>query len=296
MRFSWGASVVVTSLLAACASAELEGEPSSLEDAGALPTQDAPRPADSGRDAERDPDSGAGPDAGPDAERDADSGALVDGCPAEMARIGGFCVDRYEATVVTVEGGEERARSPYETLGDASVRAKSAPDVVPQGYISQVEAAAACAAADKRLCGAEELARACRGDDAGALYPYGGTTRMPGKCNEGKGSFVPRLFGANPALWTYENFNDPRLNQLDGGLARTGAHPECRSPHGVYDCVGNLHEWTSEPVDARGHARFRGGFYGDAEINGKGCLYVTSAHEPTYHDYSTGFRCCRDAR
>ena len=52
----------------------------------------------------------------------------------------------------------------------------------------------------------------------------------------------------------------------------------------------------SEPVDARGHARFRGGFYGDAEINGKGCLYVTSAHEPTYHDYSTGFRCCRDAR
>ncbi|MBK6465228.1 MAG: hypothetical protein IPF92_30125 [Myxococcales bacterium] len=296
MRFSWGASVVVTSLLAACASAELEGEPSSLEDAGALPTQDAPRPADSGRDAERDPDSGAGPDAGPDAERDADSGALVDGCPAEMARIGGFCVDRYEATVVTVEGGEERARSPYETLGDASVRAKSAPDVVPQGYISQVEAAAACAAADKRLCGAEELARACRGDDAGALYPYGGTTRMPGKCNEGKGSFVPRLFGANPALWTYENFNDPRLNQLDGGLARTGAHPECRSPHGV--------RLRGQPprVDLRAGRRAGSRALSrrllrrrrDQREGVPGRHLGASSRRTT--TTSTGFRCCRDAR
>ena len=35
--------------------------------------------------------------------------------------------------------------------------------------------------------------------------------------------------------------------------------------------------------------------YGDAEQNGPGCHYVTSAHEITYHDYSTGFRCCADA-
>jgi hypothetical protein len=44
-----------------------------------------------------------------------------------------------------------------------------------------------------------------------------------------------------------------------------------------------------------GHGRFHGGFYGDAEENGHGCLYVTSAHELDYHDYSTGFRCCKDA-
>ncbi|MBK6465226.1 MAG: hypothetical protein IPF92_30115 [Myxococcales bacterium] len=62
-----------------------------------------------------------------------------------MARIGTFCVDRYEATVVTVEGGKERPRSPYQTVGDASVRARSAPNVVPQAYISQVQAPAACA-------------------------------------------------------------------------------------------------------------------------------------------------------
>ncbi|HEX7604025.1 MAG TPA: hypothetical protein VF316_20550, partial [Polyangiaceae bacterium] len=60
------------------------------------------------------------------------------------------------------------------------------------------------------------------------------------------------------------------------------------------DCVGNLHEWGADPPDVNGHGRFRGGFYGDAEFNGHGCLYVTSAHEVAYHDYSTGFRCCAD--
>jgi formylglycine-generating enzyme required for sulfatase activity len=180
-------------------------------------------------------------------------------------------------------------------IGNATVRAQVAPEVVPQAYISQVQAAAACASAGKRLCSAAEFSLACRGPDAGNDYPYGGTVHRPGLCNEGKGSSMTRFFGNNPLLWTYAEFNDPRLDQWDGGLARTGAYSACVSPYGVHDCVGNLHEWGSDPPDTNGHGRFRGGFYGDAEANGPGCLYVTSAHEPTYHDYSTGFRCCMDA-
>ena len=68
------------------------------------------------------------------------------------------------------------------------------------------------------------------------------------------------------------------------------------SPGGVYDCFGNFHEWGDDAAEANGHGRFRGGFYGDAEINGHGCKYVTSAHERAYHDYSTGFRCCASPR
>jgi sulfatase modifying factor 1 len=185
--------------------------------------------------------------------------------------------------------------SPYDVVDGLTVRAKSSAGVIPQGYISQVEASDACANAGKRLCSATEFALACRGSDAGNWYPYGGQTREPGYCNEGKGSFMPLLFGPNPQNWTYADFNDPRLNQLDGGLAPTGSYARCVSPFGVHDCVGNLHEWGSDPADALGHGRFRGGFYGDAELNGHGCLYVTSAHELAYHDYSTGFRCCRDA-
>jgi sulfatase modifying factor 1 len=218
------------------------------------------------------------------------------GCQPNMVRVASFCVDQFEAYVVEIDGaGNEHAHSPYDTI-DAAVRAKTARGVPPQGYISQVQATAACNAAGKRLCTATEFSTFCRGGpDSGAYYPYGGTTDIPGYCNEGKGSSMPLFFGSNPQNWTYADFNDPRLNQWDGGLAYTGTYPHCVSPFGVYDCMGNLHEWGADPADVNGHGRFRGGFYGDSEINGPGCLYVTSAHELAYHDYSTGFRCCMDA-
>ncbi|HEY1697358.1 MAG TPA: SUMF1/EgtB/PvdO family nonheme iron enzyme [Polyangiaceae bacterium] len=218
-------------------------------------------------------------------------------CPdPTMILIGSFCIDPWEEYVVELDAaGNETPHSPYDAVDGLTVRAKTAPGVVPQGYISQVQATAACVAAGKRLCSADEFHLACEGPDASNWYPYGGETHIPGYCNEGKGSMMPVLYGNDSASWTYADFNDPRLDQIDGGLAPTGTYPHCKSPYGVYDCVGNLHEWGSDPADANGHGRFRGGFYGDAEINGHGCLYVTSAHELAYHDYSTGFRCCADA-
>jgi formylglycine-generating enzyme required for sulfatase activity len=234
-------------------------------------------------------DGGAPDDAAPSSNDD------LGGCPVEMVRIAGYCVDRYEAYVVEVDGtGQEQPHSPFAVINGATVRAKNAAGAYPQGYISQVEATGACASAGKRLCSATEFAQACRGASATNYYPYGGQTKIAGYCNEGKGSSMPLFFGNNANNWTYAEFNDPRLNQWDGGLAPSGSYPHCVSPYGVYDCVGNLHEWGDDAADANGHGRFRGGFYGDAEINGHGCLYVTSAHELTYHDYSTGFRCCKD--
>jgi hypothetical protein len=84
-----------------------------------------------------------------------------------------------------------------------------------------------------------------------------------------------------------ENMNDPRLNQVEGSLAKAGAFPKCKNAYKVFDMVGNLHEWT-----AATEGTFRGGYYLDTAINGSGCDYRTTAHERTYHDYSTGFRCC----
>ena len=51
--------------------------------------------------------------------------------------------------------------------------------------------------------------------------------------------------------------------------------------------MGNLEEWTSDTAGT-----FRGGYYRDTTKNGDGCSYHTTAHDFTYHDYSTGFRCC----
>ncbi len=216
-------------------------------------------------------------------------------CLEGQVLVDDFCIDRYEAYVVELgPDGSERPHSPYETISELRVRAKVAADVVPQAYVSQVQARAACANAGKRLCKPDEFVRACRGSRKADFYPYGGTRRRAGLCNEGKGSFVALAFGSDFSRLTYEQFNDPKLDQIPNGLARTGAYPQCASPDGVFDLVGNLDEWVDE--ERGGHGRFRGGWYGDAEMNGPGCLYVTSAHEPTYHDYSTGFRCCADPR
>ncbi len=220
--------------------------------------------------------------------------ALSPGCPPGMARIKGYCIDRYEAYVVELDqNGGESAHSPYTPVDGLRVRAKVAGGVVPQGYISQRQAAEACQSAGKRLCSAPEFSLACRGPNEKASYPYGGTRHQPGKCNEGKGSAVSEVFGPS-APFNSLLMNDPRLNHWAGGLAKTGAFTESVSPFGVFDLVGNLHEWGSE-VALNGHGYFRGGFYGDAEINGPGCDYVTKAHAAGYHDYSTGFRCCQDA-
>ena len=90
--------------------------------------------------------------------------------------------------------------------------------------------------------------------------------------------------------YTSATMNRAELNQLDGTLAKTGEHDRCTNGYGVYDMVGNLHEWVAD-----GHA-FQGGYYQDVASlgHGEGCGYVTTAHEARYHDYSTGFRCCAD--
>ena len=89
--------------------------------------------------------------------------------------------------------------------------------------------------------------------------------------------------------WGAAELNDARNNQLEGGLAKTGAFLECVTDQGAFDMVGNLHEWTA---DANG--TFQGGYWLDTSQHGDGCAYRTIAHGFDYHDYSTGFRCCAD--
>jgi hypothetical protein len=271
------------------------------EDAGGdgnVPDASVPRP-DAGADGAAADDGGALFDGGVARDGGApfDGGAARDGgsadagaCPAEMALAGSACVDRWEAATIEVTDGGERPHSPYESVAGKVVRAVSAPDQVPQGYIHYVEAKNACIRAGKRLCTLAEWMRACRGADTRDYYPYGGQAKRAGVCNEGRAVHpVVQLFDAGTGIWDPVHMNDPRINQQPDTLARTGAYSGCRGPDGTFDMVGNLHEWIE---DAAG--TFKGGFYVDAELNGHGCLYTTTAHAGTYHDYSTGFRCCRD--
>ena len=214
-------------------------------------------------------------------------------CPPEMANVDNrFCVDRWEASLVEIlPDGAEQAWPPYGPLeAGHRLRAVSRSHVIPQAYISGAQAAEACASAGKRLCAPVEWRKACRGPED-QKFGYG-NERVAGRCNDRGQSPMLRLYPQVARSWKLvglAEMNDPRLNQLEGTLSPTGDHDECTNGYGVYDMVGNLHEWTSDP-----NGTFQGGYYLDTHLNGDGCSYRTVAHEFTYHDYSTGFRCCAD--
>lgn len=213
-------------------------------------------------------------------------------CPPEMTFAGGrVCIDRWEASIVRRSGEREEVWSPFRSLdGETGFRAVSRAGVVPQGYVSGEQAEVACRASGKRLCTPSEWQTACKGS-RGTTYPYG-AERKVGTCNDAGRKNHPVLEAARAAgihadkLWT-EGMNLPEINQLPDALLATGARDACVSDEGAFDMVGNLHEWVADR-----DGTFRGGFYMDTEQNGEGCAYQTTAHDFSYHDYSTGFRCC----
>ncbi len=218
-------------------------------------------------------------------------------CPAGMAHVvpdgkRGYCIDRWEASVVELRGKNEIAHSPFEPVTNLEVKAVSKPDVIPQGYISKLEAEGACKNAKKRLCTGEEWSFACRGKKP-TTYPYG-DERKQGYCNDNGRAPLASLHPGEDVFSSPTAMNDPRINQAPNTVAKTGSYGKCRNAFGVHDMVGNLHEWTAELNGARG--TFRGGYYQDTHQNGEGCGYKTVAHGVDYHDYSTGFRCCADPR
>jgi len=221
-------------------------------------------------------------------------------CPASMAFVatdaGTFCVDLFEGAVAQGDGTLWAHETPIDGADAEALHAVVADHVVPQGYISQEQATLVCAHSGKRLCTLEEWTAACRGQPAhDYLYPYGDTYE-PGACNEGKESPIVILFAPNP---TYSNaeLNDPRCDELEGGVAPGGDYTKCVSTYGAFDMHGNLHEWIDDsPNGDVTKGSFMGGYFVDAKINGAGCTYRTTAHAKTYHDYSTGFRCCADAK
>jgi formylglycine-generating enzyme required for sulfatase activity len=212
-------------------------------------------------------------------------------CPAEMAQVNASCVDKWEGSLVEMTPDGERPFSPFQSPDGSAVpvRAVSVPGVVPQGYISRDAADQACQASEKRLCGEDEWMTACQGDPP-RVFPYG-DVREKGACNDSGISPLHVYYAEAPETYRGGPMNDPRLNQTPNTVAKTGEYGRCTNGFGAFDMVGNLHEWvmSSRPT-------FRGGYYQDTHINGDGCAYHTTAHAAGYHDYSTGFRCCADAR
>jgi tRNA A-37 threonylcarbamoyl transferase component Bud32 len=169
--------------------------------------------------------------------------------------------------------------------------AVSQPGVTPQGYASQIIAAVACAGAGKRLCTTQEWRTACRGDKD-TQFPYG-PTYQPDACNVGRSEHPAEMLKIDYT----DGLHDPRMNQMtsqtSGPLLRTtGASPACASRWGddaVYDMVGNLEEWSSDP-----NGVLLGGFY--SRQTQDGCDFTNTKHGPDFFNYALGIRCCDKLR
>ena len=202
-----------------------------------------------------------------------------------------ICVDAFESAIV-VNGTLWNYTLAVDHLLQGQYVAIPANGIKPQAYISGDQAQHACNAAGKRLCSAAEWLAACQGPD-NFTYPYGNTYEE-GFCNEGRETNpVNDVYGPDASFDSIE-MNDPQLDQLPSTVSEGGKFENCLGALGTYDMHGNVHEWVEDISSTSGNGEFHGGYFVDASINGPGCTYVTTAHAFTYHDYSTGFRCCSD--
>ena len=195
--------------------------------------------------------------------------------PYGDARRPGVCHDTGKSAVIAVFGAKAVAAStPY-----------SAPATGPSTASAGGKHAHATKGRAAQSTRPRATARATTATKSPSKTSAKKLSRRPGK----KGADSRRPSNVDPGVWA--KLNDPGLGQVDGALARTGEHPECVNGFGVFDMVGNLHEWVATDPNAA-HGTFAGGYYLDTTLNGDGCNYRTVAHAHDYHDYSTGFRCC----
>ena len=154
-------------------------------------------------------------------------------------------------------------------------------DGLPLSDKSWTDAKAICESQGKRLCQEREWLFACEGEE-GKPYPYG-YVRDSDACN----------IDQTEGLTT-------RKGELADRRQPVFANPECLSPFGVQNMVGNVDEWVVLDLpyySARNNNRkmqsgLKGGWWGPLRNR---CRPTTVDHDEIYHDLQTGVRCCKNA-
>jgi formylglycine-generating enzyme len=147
---------------------------------------------------------------------------------------------------------------------------------LPSNFASFVKAEATCKSLGKRVCDEEEWTLACEGETL-QPYPYGFERRPV--CNQDRYDlYVP---GSHRRI--LRDLREPST-----------ARPDCVSPFGVFNLVGNL----EEPVRRRGLAppfssALKGGWWMPARNR---CRSATTRHNHRYQGIQIGVRCCADAQ
>lgn len=134
----------------------------------------------------------------------------------------------------------------------------------PVSNISYDDAVNECKKVNKRLCTADELNFACKGNEKRYQYPYG-RRYEPDNCN---------------------SLGNRHLKNQKG---LSGEFVECVSKYDVYDMTGNVAEWTSS---GDGETRFvAGGWWQNGEKRAQCGAVVPMEKHKKY--FFVGFRCCK---
>ena len=150
-------------------------------------------------------------------------------------------------------------------------------EALPVNYMSLTLAGKLCRKLGRRICLEKEWNFACEGETM-QPYPYG-WSREP-VCNQDREDlYVP-------------NAKRQVLRDLREGVR---ARPECVSPFGVVNMVGNVDEPVLSDV-ARFQAPFSNVLKGGWWMPGRNrCRPATVGHDDHYRDVQIGARCCKDA-
>jgi len=138
---------------------------------------------------------------------------------------------------------------------------------------------AICESTSQRLCSNEEWTLACEGEEM-LPYPYGYEFQKD-KCN----------IETQPLLTLHgEVFNHNE---------NISEHQHCVSPFGVHNLIGNEDEWIIVPLYSHSqvaHIKMRSALKGGHWAGGRHrCRPGTFDHNESFHQISTGCRCCADA-
>ena len=169
-----------------------------------------------------------------------------------------FCIDKYEAS---------------DNEGD-----------IPPVMVSWNQAKLKCEADNKRLCYDREWTFACEGEEA-LPYPYG-LIRDPSACNIDK--LQRSGFDASRAKM------DPQTIQWLDQRVPSGSMSKCVSTFGVYDMTGNVDEATINSYGKPYQNALKGGHWVLGARNR--CRPSTVAHNESFANYESSYRCCKDIK
>jgi Sulfatase-modifying factor enzyme 1 len=148
---------------------------------------------------------------------------------------------------------------------------------LPANHASFNQASATCRELGKRVCTESEWNFACEGEEM-RPYPYGFSRQAV--CNQDH----EKLYEDNPHMQVLADLREP-----------ANARPECVSPFGVYNMVGNMDEPVLREA-AKDNPPFRNALKGGWWMPARNrCRPATTAHDDNYRGIQVGVRCCSNA-